>query len=299
MSKRNLLFLVFLFFGVSCATPGKMMKARNFEVQGHRGARAARPENTLSAFRYALSEGVDTLEMDLNVTKDEVLVITHDPVINPEICLNADGTKVTKSVRVRSLTLKQLKEYDCGSLTHPRFPGQVNQRAERIPTFEEFLLWLNSDPNPRAKTVFLNVETKSEEAHPDYSPEPSVFSKRVIEMAKKYGVFSRMTLQSFDFRTLVAARAMEPKTIISALIEDRPAGSLAEVASGLKADIISPNQEWLTHHDVESLHAIGVRVIPWTANTSKEWSRLVAIGVDGIISDDPKALFEFRNGLKF
>jgi glycerophosphoryl diester phosphodiesterase len=107
--------------------------AANFEVQGHRGARWVRPENTLSAFHYALEQGVDTLEMDLNVTKHNVLVVVHDPFLNPDICLDAKGKKLEKPVMIRSLMLKELKTYDCGSLVNPRSPEQVVQPRERIP----------------------------------------------------------------------------------------------------------------------------------------------------------------------
>jgi glycerophosphoryl diester phosphodiesterase len=276
---------------------GRPVKNRNFEIQGHRGARWVRPENTLSAFRYALAAGVDTLEMDLLVTKDGVLVVAHDPVLNPDICLDPKGRRLTKSVAVRSLTLKQLKRYDCGTLVNPRFPMQAPQPKERIPTLEEVLVWLANDPNPRAKTVLLNLETKSEEAHPEFAPSPKVFAKLVLDMMKKHGVLDRSTLQSFDFRTLVAARALEPKVMISALIEDRPKEPLVEIAARLKANVVSPNHEWLTAEDVMSLQAAQVKVIPWTVNAKADWERLVSFGVDGMISDHPQALLEYRQSL--
>src|SRR4029077_9880562 len=111
--------------------------AASFEVEGHRGARWARPENTLAAFRYALSLGVDTLEMDLHATKDDVLVVTHDPFLNPDVCLDPDGKRIAAKILVRSLTIEELQRYDCGSLINPRFTEQVPQPKERIPTFEE------------------------------------------------------------------------------------------------------------------------------------------------------------------
>jgi glycerophosphoryl diester phosphodiesterase len=254
-----------------------------------------RPENTLSAFHYALEQGVDTLEMDLNVTKDNVLVVVHDPFLNPDICLDAKGKKLEKSVMIRSLTLKELKTYDCGSLVNPRFPEQVVQPRERIPTFDELLTWLNKEKNPRAKTIMLNVETKSEEAHPEYAPDPKTFAKMVLSMMKKHKVFKRCVLQSFDFRTLVAAREIDSSTVISALIEDRPRESVVEMATKIKANIVSPNHEWLTKDDVDSLHRAGIKVLPWTPNTEREWKKLLAFGVDGMISDNPKALLEFRS----
>jgi glycerophosphoryl diester phosphodiesterase len=279
------------------ANVGAKVKNRNFEVQGHRGARWMRPENTLSAFQYALAAGVDTLEMDLLVTKDDVVVVAHDPLLNPEICLDPRGEKIAKPVAIRSLTLKQLRKYDCGSLVNPRFPAQAPQPKERIPTFEEVLIWLAADPNPRAKQVLLNVETKSEEAHPEYAPAPRAFAKSVIALLRKHRVMGRTTLQSFDFRTLVAARELEPKIPIAALIEDRPAEPLAAIGARLKADIVSPNHEWLTREDVESLQAAQVKVIPWTANTREVWEKLAEFGVDGIITDHPQALIEYRDSI--
>jgi glycerophosphoryl diester phosphodiesterase len=256
-----------------------------------------RPENTLSAFRYALAAGVDTLEMDLLVTKDDVVVVAHDPLLNPEICLDPSGKRITKPIPIRSLTLKQLKKYDCGSLVNPRFPKQSSQPKERVPTFEEVLIWLAADPNPKAKQVWLNVETKSEEAHPEYAPEPKEFAKNVVALLRKHRVLERTTLQSFDFRTLIAARELEPKITISALIEDRPSEPLTAIAARLRANVVSPNHEWLTREDVKSLQAAQVKVIPWTANTKEDWQKLVEFGVDGIISDHPQALIEYRDSI--
>ena len=268
-----------------------------FDVEGHRGARAARPENTMSAFRYAVEVGADTLEMDLHATKDDVLVITHDPFLNPDLCLDPGGKRIEKPVLVRGLTFQELQRYDCGTLRNPRFKEQVPHPKERIPSFEALLKWLSTSRDPRARRVRLNVETKSEEAHPEYTPAPEPFTRMVLAALKKHGMLERATLQSFDYRTLAAARAMEPRLVRVALVEERPKETLAELASRVKADIVSPDFTWLTAADVQALHAAGVRVIPWTVNDEKDWKRLVEMGVDGIISDDPKGLAAFRAGL--
>lgn len=273
-------------------------KAIRFEVQGHRGARAVRPENTLAAFRYALEAGVDTLELDLHVSKDDVLVVTHDPHVSAALCLDAQGRRLESPPLVRSLTAEELKAYDCGTLQNPRFPQQVPQPGERMPTFPELLQWLALEQDPRAKGVKLNVETKIEEAHPDHAPDPETFARLVIDELRRHGVLKRTTLQSFDFRTLVAARKLEPELSIAALVENRPAQSLAAIATRLKADIVSPHHEWLTREDVDQVHAAGARVIPWTANTEPEWKRLSGLGVDGIITDDPAGLLAFRDQLQ-
>jgi glycerophosphoryl diester phosphodiesterase len=266
-----------------------------YEVEGHRGARWARPENILSAFRYALEAGVDTLELDLHATKDDVLVITHDPQLNPDLCLDSRGRRLEGRTLVRSLTLAELKGFDCGSLVNPRFPEQVPQPKELIPTFEELLRWLEEDPDPRARSVALNVETKSDPAHPGHAPAPEEFARMVLAAAKTHRLGKRLILQSFDFRTLIAAKKLDPGVTTSALIEDRPREPLARLARRVRADIVSPDHRWLKKADVEELHKAGVKVVPWTANTEADWRRLAELGVDGIITDNPKALLEFRS----
>jgi glycerophosphoryl diester phosphodiesterase len=184
---------------------------------------------------------------------------------------------------IRRLSLRQVQRYVCGK-----------KSKERIPTFEALLTWLAHEPNPRARTVFLNVEAKSDPAHPEFSPLPKEFASRIIALTKKYGVFPRLILQSFDDRTLKAAREIDPKTVLSILIADRPRSTLAEIATDLHAQIVSPNYVWLTGVDVESLHLLGIRVVPWTVDSVRDWRRLAAMGVDGIITDDPHGLLEFR-----
>ncbi|MBC7386578.1 MAG: glycerophosphodiester phosphodiesterase [Cryobacterium sp.] len=270
----------------------------NFEVQGHRGARGMRSENTLAAFRYALESGVDALEMDLLMTKDNVLVVHHNPHLNPETCLDAKGRRINGLIRIRSLTLKQLKGYDCGTLGDHHFPEQVPSPKEKIPTFAEVLTWLKTSKNPRASIVRLNVETKSELAHPNYAPAPLPFTKAVLAVIHQYGFESRVILQSFDYRTLAVAHRLEPSLTLSALVEDRPALPLSKIAETLGAQIISPNHEWLTQADVEDLHAHAVKVIPWTPNTVKDWKKLADFHVDGMISDYPQQLLDFRTSLR-
>ncbi len=280
-----------------CATAPKVQALRPaFEIQGHRGARAVRPENTLPAFRHALEVGADTLELDLLATKDNVLVVGHDPVLNPEICLGPGGKPLGKRpVVVRSLTLKQLKQYDCGTLVNPRFPRQIAQPGERMPTFEEFLVWLNSEKNPRAKTVELNVEAKSEEEFPAYAPHPKVFAKLILDALHRHGVLERSTIQSFDFRVLLMVRELNGMVRTSVLLEERPSKTLVEVMARLKAQVLSLNERWLTQRDVLMLHKANYKVIPWTANSAAVWQRLADYGVDGIITDDPAALVDFRS----
>ena len=163
-----------------------------------------------------------------------------------------------------------------------------------MPTFEEFLVWLGQEKNPRARTVELNIEAKSEELQPAYAPAPAVFAKMILDAVIKHGVADRSTIQSFDFRVLLMARKLSAAIRTSVLLEERPSKTLVEVMAKLGAQVLSMNERWLTQRDVLALHKAGYRVIPWTANDEAVWQRLADYGVDGIITDDPAGLFEFR-----
>lgn len=281
----------------ACASmqPTSQIPLKMPEVHGHRGARWVRPENTLPAFQYALDEGVAVLEMDLGVTKDNVLVVYHDQTLNPVFCRYKNGKEITGEIPIHKLTLKQVKELDCGSKKNPKFPEQVLVPGTEIPTFDEFATMVAA--HPRGKTVRFNIETKSEEAHPTWQPGPKKFASLVVGAFKKHKILDRTILQSFDFRTLVEARKIEPKIVISALVEYKPQGSLTEIAKTLNANITSSDHEWLTKEEVGALHAMNVQVAPWTANTEADWKKLIDFGVDAIITDNPKGLMDYLKSL--
>ena len=130
------------------------------DVHGHRGTRGTRPENTLASFREALRVGVDVLEMDMNVTKDGVVVISHEKSIGPDICLGPGGEKITQPVPIISLTLEELKKYDCGTIRNAKFPDQIPSPGEKIPTLAEVFELVKNSTEPAAAKVRFNIETK-------------------------------------------------------------------------------------------------------------------------------------------
>ena len=267
-------------------------QAKSIEVQGHRGARAMRPENTLPAFQYALEQGVDTLELDLGVTKDNVLVLSHDPLVSPVICVGPDGKAPAGDLAIHSLTLKEVQAFDCGKLQNPRFPAQQPIPGTRMPTLDEVFDLVASSPLPAAKTVQFNIETKIVPRETDRTPSPEAFAKLLVAAIQKRKLTSRVVIQSFDHRSLVAAKKIDPKQRIALLVGD----SLPDwpaLIKATKAEIISPNLNWITPATVAAAHKAGAKVIPWTANTPEEWDYLVASDVDGIISDDPAALIAY------
>jgi glycerophosphoryl diester phosphodiesterase len=250
---------------------------RTVQVHGHRGARARRPENTLPAFRYAIGEGVDVLELDVAVTRDNVAVVSHDPLINATIC---SGPKL--GVPIRSLTLQQLREYDCGSKKNPRFSEQIPVPGARIPTLDEvFDLGYGN-------AVKFNVETKIFADKPDLTPSPEDFAALILKSVKSHGLEKRFILQSFDPRTLRAMKKLAPELPRAALFEKQR--DWMEVAHEFDATLLSPEFHLVTPERVASAHAAGLGVVPWTPNVPAEWSALLAAGSDAIISDDPAAL---------
>ena len=177
-------------------------------VHGHRGARAMYPENTIPAFRYAIDIGADLLEMDVAVTKDNVLVISHDPHINAEIC-----TGPHPGIAIHELTFAELGEYDCGALKNPHFPSRLRCPA-RIS-----LRSMRCSACRKATQVQFNIETKSFPDHPELTPPPDVFARMLLDVIRKNGVESRSIVQSFDFRTLHAMKRLAPDIRLSALWE--------------------------------------------------------------------------------
>jgi len=258
-------------------------------VHGHRGARAIYPENTIPAFTYAIEAGADALEMDLAVTKDNVLVVSHDPYINPEIC-----TGPHPGAFIRKLTLAELREYDCGALKNPRFPRQQTAPGARIPTLEE-VLGLAS-----RRSFQFDIEIKSFPDQPELTPTPEVFARLLLEEIRAHRLETRVVVQSFDFRVLHAMKRLAPEIRLAALWEG-DAQPFESIARAAEADIISPEFKLVTAGQVRAAHVHNLDVVPWTANTAEDWQRLIDAGVDGIITDDPAALIAYleANGLRF
>jgi glycerophosphoryl diester phosphodiesterase len=258
-----------------------VLAAPHILVHGHRGARAIHPENTIPAFEYAIQAGADVLEMDVAVTKDNVLVISHDPHINPEIC-----TGPHPGAAIHDMTLAELREYDCGALKNRRFPKQQPVPGTRIPTLDEVLSLSNRG------TFHFNIETKSFPDHPELTPPPDVFAKLMLDVIRKHRLESRVIVQSFDFRTLHAMKRLAGNIRLAALWEGK-ARPFVDIAREAEAGIISPEFHQVTPEQVKSSHEAGLEVVPWTADTPADWQKLIDAGVDAIITDDPAALIAY------
>jgi glycerophosphoryl diester phosphodiesterase len=277
---------------VLCVSALGAQEIRTISVHGHRGTRGTRPENTLPAFEEALRAGVDVLELDMAVTKDGYIVVSHEPRITPERCLAPDGTRIEQAVPIHDLTLAEVRRYDCGSLPNPAFSRQIPAPGARIPTLDEVFALAAASKHSAAAKVEFNIETKIYLSEPQLTPSPAEFAKLVAETVIRNEMEKRTIVQSFDVRTLREIKKIEPKIRTAQLTREQ----LLDIAPALKkakTDIWSPNYQWITPDSVKDAHEAGIQVAPWTVNTPKEWDKVIADGADAIITDYPAELIAY------
>ena len=295
---------------LACAIwAASFISAAAFDLQGHRGARGLAPENTLAAFRIALDLGVTTLETDLAVTKDDVLVISHDPLLNPDLVRGPDGQWISARPAIHSLTLAELKRYDIGRINPAskyaqQLPEQKPADGERFPTLAEVFAAAGLD-------VRFNIEIKTDPTKPEDTPDPAAFARFAVDAVRAGKATARTTLQSFDWRALIEVRRLAPEISTSCLtIESngmdtvgragvRPSawlggfdlaahgGSLPRLAKEAGCAIWSPFWRNVTVEAMKEAQALGLKVIPWTVNDPSEMARLIGLGIDGLITDYP------------
>ena len=253
-------------------------------VHGHRGARAVLPENTLAGFEYAISIGVDAIELDVAATRDDVLVVSHDPKLNRKVCSSPDPPRA-----IRDLSFAELQRWDCGSLRNPRFPKQALVPGARIPALAQVLALAN-----RGAFLF-NIEVKSYPKRPRLAPPPERFAELLCQAIESHNLETRVIVQSFDFRVLHAIARLAPEIRLAALYAGRPKSFVA-IAHRAGVRIVAPHHVLATSRRVRQAHAAGLEVVVWTANRPRDWRRLVTAEVDAIITDDPEALLQYLGG---
>ncbi|MDP3158610.1 MAG: glycerophosphodiester phosphodiesterase [Reyranella sp.] len=279
-------------------------------MQGHRGARGLAPENTLAGFKLALDLGVTTLETDLAITKDDVVIISHDPLLNPDLTRGPDGQWLaTPGPVIRTLTRDQLKGYDIGRLNPAskygqQWPEQKPVDGQRFPTLAEF--FAQAGPGVR-----FNIEIKTDPNKPDLTVDPARFAVLAVDALRKGKASERSTLQSFDWRGLLEVKKLAPEIATGCLtIESnnfdtvqrasgRPSpwlagldlashgGSVPRLAKAAGCATWSPFWRNVDAGNVKEAQALGLKVVPWTVNTPAEMARLIDLGIDGLITDYP------------
>ena len=267
----------------------------NIDWQGHRGCRGLIPENTVIAFTNALDfPQITTLEMDVVISADQQVVVSHDPWMSDVICTDPQGNPISetdaRSFNLYKMNYSEIRKFDCGRRPHPDFPTQ-----QKIPAFKPTLADVFAKVEQfcsikkRALPAF-NIEIK---AQPDwdgiYTPEPSQFVALVLQVIRNFDHPEKITIQSFDPRVLQEMKKQAPEIKLAWLTES-PNYEKEFKALGFKPDIYSPYHMLLTEKVILALHKQGIQVIPWTVNDTERMTFLMGIGVDGIITDYPNRI---------
>lgn len=261
-----------------------------FDWQGHRGARGLLPENTVPAFLHALEyPEVRTLELDLAVSKDRQLIVSHEPWFNPDICRQPGGTAIPKGEAekflIYQMTAAEIRAFDCGNRGNPRFPQQKPLTAHK-PTLSETVEAVRA-AFPQ-KNVRWNIEIKS---RPEWdglrTPPVQEFAQLVVDELRALGLEQAANVQSFDPRVLQAVRAINPDLRVALLVENLQSLDFNLTRLGFRPEIYSPYYLLVNEKLVGRCHEYGIKLIPWTVNEVPAMRRLVRLGVDGIITDYP------------
>jgi glycerophosphoryl diester phosphodiesterase len=293
-----------------------------FDLQGHRGARGLRPENTLPGFEVAFDLGVTSTETDIHLTADGVPVLIHDPSL-------PDGRQV------RSLTLTQMRSYRADvNLDPKRFPQQDKSVTPLARIFAEhheidpytpptltdlfaFAVAYAGDlgrqagkttaQRERAASVVLDLELKrvpfcSENVGPAFEAlSAGLLERQVVDVIRAARMLGRVRVRSFDHRTLIAIRQLEPDLPMVGLIDRTIPANPVDLVRQAHAQFYAPNYEFLDEFQVCQCDVGGILVLPWTVNEVTDMERLLDWGVDGITTDYPDRLVEVlrKRGMVF
>ena len=308
----------------------KVNFGNTFDLEAHRGGRDARPENTLYSYAYAIENGATSIECDMQFTADGDIVMSHNPILNPEITRDKDGNRIEAGkYDIRKMTVAEIQQFNVSdideSTEYYKLHGKtrVNPEFAHIPTLAEVFQLVKDSGN---ENIMFNIETKS---YPDplqkvehaNNADKVKFLQRFNELVAQYGMEDRVVLQSFDWETLKLEKEMNPNITLSALIEEEPSwgkaaeslrpfdaekspwlggldikdfkGNSVQAAKAIGADIISPYYGEISKNMIDEAHSLGMKVVPWTVNDVKDMEMMYDMGADGLISDKPWLLREF------
>jgi len=286
--------------------------AQALDLQGHRGARGLLPENTLPAFERALALGVTTLELDIAVTSDGVLVISHDPFLNPDITRDAAGRFLEqRGPTIRSMTWAQLQAYDVGRIKPGtdyarQFPEQTSVDGARIPRLSDLFELVKRSGDDKVR---FDIETKLSPDKPGETLPPEPFARAVVEAIRIAGMAGRSQIQSFDWRTLQVVQKIAPEIATAYLtlqrrfdnigadrsegsrwtagFQYRDHGSIPKMIKAAGGSHWSAYFADLDAQKVKEAQSLGLKVLAWTVNDPTDMARLIGYGIDGLITDRP------------
>ena len=286
----NSKFAVGLLWGVlgltSChSSPTDSLNLVNhFEVHAHRGGAAQKPENSLAAFQCAVGKvGVDAIELDIHQTLDRVLIVNHDPTINPKICLSPKGKTIQKPAVISEMTYAEVRKFDCGTLVG--LPAKTS-----LPTLDEVFELVE-------KTTPVSGNQVNYDIHVKWDPKTipaSEYAQLIMNSVVKFGLLSRVTFMNDFPEFLFAARKLEVSLNLYYLVAE-VTQTILDDATKARVNALVMYGPLVNQTLVGEIHKSGFQIIPFGANNSIYWDSLIKLGVDGILTDDPLGLKQFLN----
>nr|WP_321236318.1 glycerophosphodiester phosphodiesterase family protein [uncultured Psychroserpens sp.] len=268
---------------------------KTLDIQGHRGCRGLYPENSLPAFQKALDIGVTTLELDVVISKDYEVLVSHEPFMNHVIALDVYGHPISevneRSFNIYTMTYDSIKLYDCGTKKHPEFPFQKHEKLYK-PLLSEVIHLAESKSK---HAILYNIEIKSKPEYDGiYTPLFEDYVTLVLNKVASEGIEERTTIQSFDLRALEATKNQN-NTLKIALLVDEDESIEAKLSKlSFKPEIISPYFKLLDQQTISEYQEQGYKIIPWTVNSVGDINLMIDLKVDGIISDYPNKVIQVK-----
>ncbi len=289
----SLLFLAVTFFNLLA------QKKPVFDVQGNRGARGLMPENTIPGMVKALENGAITLKMEVVISKDKQVVVSQEPYFNHTISISPNGDEITlkneKKFNIYKMNYDEIKQFDVGTKPNPRFPYQEKFRVEKpllIDLIDKVEIFVTK--KKKAKPHY-NIETKLiRKGDGEFQPSPEEYVELIMAIVKAKKLEKRVTIHSFDIRSLQYLHEKYPHIQTSLGIDEKEDFENNIKALGFTPTIYSPYMPLVGKGLVDKCHAAGIKIIPWTVNTVKDIIYLKNLGVDGIVTDYPNLMAEVK-----
>jgi glycerophosphoryl diester phosphodiesterase len=265
---------------------------KDIDVQGHRGCRGLMPENSLPAFKKAIDLGVNTLELDIAITKDKQVVVSHEPFMSRVICLDSTGQEIPeskdKAYNLYNMSHTEIKAFDCGKKFHKGYPEQ-----QKITVYKPLLREVFDLVKANNTKVRFNIEIKSKpEYYGIYTPEPEEYVMLVLNEIEANGMKENSNLQSFDLNILEEIKLQSPDMAVALLVDEDEDIDKKLSQLSFQPELLSPYYKLLSKESVRKYQNKNFLVIPWTVNAKADMKKLLSWGADGIITDYPNILLD-------
>lgn len=294
---KKILLLTFLLLAVSVFSQTKS----TFDIEGHRGARGWMPENTIPAFLKGIELGANTMELDLAVSRDNKLVVSHDPFFSSAISLDKNGNPIPANkqtdYKIYTMNYADIKLFDVGSLGNKDFPNQQKIKVYKPLLSDVFKETQDYIRKNHLKPVRYNIEIKSTPQSDNiYHPVPAVFAKMVYDEILADKMEKYVIVQSFDVRALQEMKKFPVKLPLALLVQNKDGVEKNLATLGFQPDIYSPHFSLVDEAAVNACHQKNIKMIPWTVNEMTDLEQMKKLDLDGIITDYPdRAVKVFRN----